>query len=60
MSDDGKDVYNLSLTITIRSVEENWFLFIAELEFPSSLTATERAYIHRLVQSMGFKSKSRG
>ncbi|KAK7115641.1 3'-5' RNA helicase YTHDC2-like [Littorina saxatilis] len=31
-----------------------------ELEFPSSFTATERAYVHRLVQSMGFKSKSKG
>ncbi len=35
-------------------------LDFAELEFPSSLTSTERAYIHRLVQSYGLKSKSRG
>lgn len=31
-----------------------------ELEFPSSLTATERAYIHRLCQGMGFHTKSSG
>ncbi|KAK2151124.1 hypothetical protein LSH36_375g06066 [Paralvinella palmiformis] len=31
-----------------------------ELEFPSSLTSTERAYIHRLCQSLGLKSKSKG
>ncbi|CAH1795870.1 unnamed protein product [Owenia fusiformis] len=31
-----------------------------ELEFPSSLTSTERAYIHRLCQTLGLKSKSRG
>ncbi|XP_006812648.1 3'-5' RNA helicase YTHDC2-like, partial [Saccoglossus kowalevskii] len=31
-----------------------------ELEFPSSLTATERAYIHRLCPELGLTSKSRG
>ncbi|KAL3867100.1 hypothetical protein ACJMK2_044331 [Sinanodonta woodiana] len=31
-----------------------------ELEFPSSLTATERAYIHRLCEDLGLKSRSRG
>ncbi|KAG7476581.1 hypothetical protein MATL_G00084360 [Megalops atlanticus] len=31
-----------------------------ELEFPSSLTSTERAFIHRLAQSLGYISKSRG
>ncbi|KAL5003948.1 hypothetical protein ScPMuIL_017404 [Solemya velum] len=31
-----------------------------ELEFPSSLTATERAFIHRLCDSLGMKSKSTG
>ncbi|GAB1605067.1 3'-5' RNA helicase YTHDC2-like isoform X2 [Argonauta hians] len=31
-----------------------------ELEFPSSLNASERAYIHRLAESLGLKSKSRG
>ncbi|VDI58889.1 ATP-dependent RNA helicase YTHDC2 [Mytilus galloprovincialis] len=30
------------------------------LEFPSSLTATERAYVHRLCQGMGFHTKSSG
>ncbi|KAL7835114.1 hypothetical protein SRHO_G00293610 [Serrasalmus rhombeus] len=31
-----------------------------EMEFPSSLTSTERAFIHRLAQSLGYVSKSRG
>lgn len=31
-----------------------------ELEFPSSYTAVERAYIHDLSRKMGLKSKSRG
>uniref|UniRef100_A0A8C5N2A5 3'-5' RNA helicase YTHDC2 n=1 Tax=Leptobrachium leishanense TaxID=445787 RepID=A0A8C5N2A5_9ANUR len=31
-----------------------------ETEFPSSLTSTERAFIHRLAQSLGLVSKSRG
>ncbi|KAI0208497.1 3'-5' RNA helicase YTHDC2 [Lamellibrachia satsuma] len=31
-----------------------------ELEFPSSLTSTERAYVHRLCQMFGLKSKSKG
>ncbi|KAI4886479.1 hypothetical protein NFI96_011911 [Prochilodus magdalenae] len=31
-----------------------------EMEFPSSLTSTERAFIHRLAQSLGYISKSRG
>ncbi|XP_069818801.1 3'-5' RNA helicase YTHDC2 isoform X3 [Dendropsophus ebraccatus] len=31
-----------------------------ETEFPSSLTSTERAYIHRLAQSLGLISKSKG
>ncbi|XP_067934635.1 3'-5' RNA helicase YTHDC2-like isoform X1 [Watersipora subatra] len=31
-----------------------------ELEFPSSLTSTERAYIHRLAAANNFKSRSRG
>lgn len=30
------------------------------LEFPSSLTATERAYVHRLCQGMGFHTQSSG
>ncbi|XP_061428277.1 3'-5' RNA helicase YTHDC2-like [Lethenteron reissneri] len=30
-----------------------------ELEFPSSLTKTERAFVHRLCQSMGLISRSR-
>lgn len=31
-----------------------------ELEFPSSYTAEERAYIHELARELGLKSKSRG
>lgn len=31
-----------------------------ELDFPSSLTNSERAFVHRLAQSLGYVSKSRG
>ncbi|XP_075035779.1 3'-5' RNA helicase YTHDC2 isoform X2 [Mixophyes fleayi] len=31
-----------------------------EMEFPSSLTSTERAFIHRFAQSLGLISKSKG
>ncbi|XP_053557527.1 3'-5' RNA helicase YTHDC2 [Bombina bombina] len=31
-----------------------------EMDFPSSLTSTERAFIHRLSQSLGLISKSKG
>ncbi|XP_072550527.1 3'-5' RNA helicase YTHDC2 isoform X2 [Salminus brasiliensis] len=31
-----------------------------EMEFPSSLTSSERAFIHRFAQSLGYISKSRG
>ncbi|KAL4658246.1 putative ATP-dependent RNA helicase YTHDC2 isoform X1 [Arapaima gigas] len=31
-----------------------------EMVFPSSLTSTERAFIHRLAQSLGYTSKSEG
>ncbi|KAL0965522.1 hypothetical protein UPYG_G00282400 [Umbra pygmaea] len=31
-----------------------------EMEFPSSLASTERAFIHRLAQSLGYISRSRG
>ncbi|XP_066516299.1 3'-5' RNA helicase YTHDC2 isoform X2 [Hoplias malabaricus] len=31
-----------------------------EMEFPSSLTSSERAFIHRLAQSLGYISKSKG
>lgn len=33
---------------------------LVEMEFPSSLTSTERAFIHRLSQSLGLVSKSKG
>lgn len=32
----------------------------AEMEFPSSFSSTERAFVHRLAQSLGYISKSRG
>lgn len=31
-----------------------------EMEFPSSLSSTERAFIHRIAQSLGYISKSKG
>ncbi|XP_053787403.1 3'-5' RNA helicase YTHDC2-like isoform X6 [Vidua chalybeata] len=31
-----------------------------EMEFPSSFTSTERAFVHRLCQSLGLVSKSKG
>nr|XP_020456653.1 probable ATP-dependent RNA helicase YTHDC2 [Monopterus albus] len=31
-----------------------------EMEFPSSLTSNERAFIHRMAQSLGYISKSKG
>ncbi|XP_040013730.1 3'-5' RNA helicase YTHDC2 isoform X2 [Xiphias gladius] len=31
-----------------------------EMEFPSSLSSTERAFIHRMAQSLGYVSKSKG
>nr|XP_033502302.1 3'-5' RNA helicase YTHDC2 isoform X2 [Epinephelus lanceolatus] len=31
-----------------------------EMEFPSSFTSTERAFVHRLAQSLGYISKSKG
>uniref|UniRef100_A0A8D0D5T4 RNA helicase n=1 Tax=Sander lucioperca TaxID=283035 RepID=A0A8D0D5T4_SANLU len=31
-----------------------------EMEFPSSLSSTERAFIHRVAQSLGYISKSKG
>ena len=35
-------------------------LLSSEMEFPSSLLSTERAYIHRLVETWGYMSKSKG
>ncbi|KAM7023509.1 3'-5' RNA helicase YTHDC2-like [Acridotheres tristis] len=32
----------------------------AEMEFPSSFTSTERAFVHRLCRSLGLVSKSKG
>lgn len=33
---------------------------ILELELPTSLTATERAYVHRYCDTVGLKHKSKG
>ncbi|KAJ7399957.1 putative ATP-dependent RNA helicase YTHDC2 [Pitangus sulphuratus] len=33
---------------------------LTEMEFPSSFTSTERAFVHRLCQSLGLISKSKG
>ena len=39
----------------------NFFLFaFLEIEFPSSLAAYERAYIHGLAAKLGLRSKTRG
>nr|XP_055054283.1 3'-5' RNA helicase YTHDC2 isoform X2 [Misgurnus anguillicaudatus] len=48
-----KIAVNISLERFLHSDEK-------ELDFPSSLTNTERAFIHRLAQSLGYISKSRG
>ena len=41
--------------------DKKWLYDVfTELEFPSSLTATERAYVHQMGVDFGFKHKSRG
>ncbi|XP_041811123.1 3'-5' RNA helicase YTHDC2-like [Chelmon rostratus] len=42
------------------SVERFHYSDEKEMEFPSSLTSTERAFIHRMAQSLGYISKSKG
>ncbi|XP_026195327.1 3'-5' RNA helicase YTHDC2 isoform X3 [Anabas testudineus] len=42
------------------SLERFCFSDQKEMEFPSSLSSTERAFIHRMAQSFGYISKSRG
>lgn len=37
-----------------------FFIIFLEMEFPSSFTSTERAFVHRLCQSLGLISKSKG
>uniref|UniRef100_A0A672FB70 RNA helicase n=1 Tax=Salarias fasciatus TaxID=181472 RepID=A0A672FB70_SALFA len=43
-----------------RSLETFRFSDEKELEFPSSLTSTERAFIHEMARSLGYISKSKG
>ena len=45
---------DLALARFRKNDEEN------ELEFPSSLTSVERAYVHRLIATYGLTSKSKG
>uniref|UniRef100_A0A3Q2EH85 RNA helicase n=1 Tax=Cyprinodon variegatus TaxID=28743 RepID=A0A3Q2EH85_CYPVA len=41
--------------------EESCFRYGSEqLEFPSSFSSTERAFVHRLAQSLGYSSRSKG
>ncbi|XP_041816133.1 3'-5' RNA helicase YTHDC2-like isoform X2 [Chelmon rostratus] len=42
------------------SVERFHYSDEKEMEFPPSLTSTERAFIHRMAQSLGYISKSKG
>ena len=48
----------ITIDIALRRFRENDEE--TELEFPSSLTSTERAYIHRLIATYGLASKSKG
>ncbi|XP_025000689.1 3'-5' RNA helicase YTHDC2 isoform X2 [Gallus gallus] len=42
------------------ALERFWYSDDQEMSFPSSFTSTERAFIHRLCQSLGLISKSKG
>lgn len=53
----GEDT-RIAVNLTIRKLLHNSDQ--KELEFPSSYTAEERAYIHELARDLGLKSKSRG
>lgn len=62
-------IFCLSLTSPDRGVRVWWWRVVlslylvfywTEMEFPSSLSSTERAFIHRLAQSLGYISKSKG
>ncbi|XP_076294803.1 3'-5' RNA helicase YTHDC2 [Lasioglossum baleicum] len=54
IGEDTRIAVNLTLKKLLETPEQK------ELGFPSSYTAEERAYIHRLVLDLGLKSKSRG
>lgn len=53
----GEDT-RIAVNLTVRKLLASSEL--KELEFPSSYTAEERAYIHDLARELGLKSKSRG
>ncbi|XP_015704895.1 3'-5' RNA helicase YTHDC2 isoform X2 [Coturnix japonica] len=42
------------------ALERFWYSDDQEMAFPSSFTSTERAFVHRLCQSLGLISKSKG
>lgn len=54
IGEDTRIAVNLTLKKMLATPEQK------EVEFPSSYTAEERAYIHVLVAKLGLKSKSRG
>ncbi|GBN09805.1 putative ATP-dependent RNA helicase YTHDC2 [Araneus ventricosus] len=53
----GED-FRIAIHIAIKNFRQNDEQ--KEYEFPSSLSSTERAYVHRYCQNLGLKSKSRG
>uniref|UniRef100_A0A3Q3E053 RNA helicase n=1 Tax=Hippocampus comes TaxID=109280 RepID=A0A3Q3E053_HIPCM len=57
-----KDIHiNEELKISINlSLERFRYSDQKEMEFPSSLTSNERAFIHRAAQALGYISKSKG
>ncbi|KAG7197988.1 hypothetical protein KM043_016214 [Ampulex compressa] len=54
IGEDTRIAVNLTIKKLLQTPEQK------ELEFPSSYTAEERAYIHKLASGLGLKSKSRG
>jgi len=54
IGEDTRIAVNLTLKKLLETSDQK------ELEYPSSYTAEERAYIHELARELGLKSKSRG
>jgi hypothetical protein len=54
IGEDTRIAVNLTIKKLIDTIDQK------ELEFPSSYTAKERAYIHNLARQIGLQSKSRG
>ncbi|XP_011502346.1 PREDICTED: probable ATP-dependent RNA helicase YTHDC2 [Ceratosolen solmsi marchali] len=54
IGEDTRIAVNLTIKKLMNTIDQK------ELEFPSSYTAEERAYIHNLARHIGLKSKSRG